>query len=259
MSARRIQADFSDRNVLVTGGSKGIGAAIARALAANGANVAVNYHTSADAARELVAEFRASGVEAAALQADLGEAKEAERLVGRAEKALGGAIDILVNNAGDVVRQSPVEDMDVALWDEVMRLNLTAAMVCSRGVIPGMKSSGWGRIVNISSISAHTGGGPGGSHYAASKAGMSSLTRSLAKELGPHRITANSVDPGIILTDIHRRFNTPEGLEQLKAMVPLGYLGLPEDVAGAVVFLASDSAAYITGSTMAVNGGLRMD
>ena len=129
----------------------------------------------------------------------------------------------------------------------------------SKCVIPDMKKKRWGRIINISSISAHSGGGPGGSHYAASKAAISSLTKSLAKELGPFGITANSVDPGVIFTDMHRRFNTPENLEQLKKGIPLGYLGKPEDVAGAVIFLVSDAASYITGATIAVNGGLRMD
>jgi len=259
MDKRLIRVDLGGRNALVTGGSKGIGAAIAKALADSGANVAVNYNTSAAEAEKMAVQFQNTGIKAAALQADVSDAAQAERLVRQAEQALGGAIDILVNNAGGQVRQSSVQEMEVALWDEVLRLSLTSAMICAKSVIPGMRNNGWGRIINISSISAHSGGGPGGSHYAASKAGMSSLTKSLAKELGPHKITVNSVDPGVILTDIHKKFNTPENLENLKKMVPLGYLGVPEDISGAVVFLASDSAAYITGATIAVNGGLRMD
>ena len=149
--------------------------------------------------------------------------------------------------------------MPADLWQEVLDLNLTSAMVCSKCVIPGMKDKAWGRIINISSISAHSGGGPGGSHYAAAKAGMSSLTKSLAKELGPYGITANSIDPGVILTEMHQKFNTPENLEQLRKATPVGHLGRPEDVAGAVLFLASDSGSYVTGATIAVNGGLRMD
>ena len=149
--------------------------------------------------------------------------------------------------------------MPLELWNQVLALNLTSAMVCSKCVIPGMKKSRWGRIISISSISAHSGGGPGGSHYAASKAGMSSLTKSLAKELGAYGITANSVDPGVILTDMHRKFSTSQSLEQLAKTTPLGYLGEPEDIAGSILFLTSDSASYITGATIAVNGGLRMD
>ena len=149
--------------------------------------------------------------------------------------------------------------MTLELWNKVLAVNLTSAMVCSKCVIPGMKQKGWGRIINISSISARSGGGPGGSHYASAKAGMNSFTKSLAKAFGPYGITANGVAPGVILTELHERFSTKEGLEQLKEMTPLGFLGQPEDVAGAVLFLASDSASYITGETIAVNGGLRMD
>lgn len=256
---RPIKADMSGKRVLVTGGSRGIGEAIARAFAANNADVAVNYNTSAERAGALVEGFKQSGINAVAIQADVSDPAQAERLVREAERTLDGSIDILVNNAGSQVKQSSVEDMPVELWQQVLSLNLTSAMVCSKCVIVGMKQSGWGRIINISSISAHSGGGPGGSHYAASKAGMSSLTKSLAKELGPFGITANSIDPGVILTDIHKKFNTPENLEQLAKATALGYLGKPGDVAGAAIFLASDSASYITGATIAVNGGLRMD
>lgn len=259
MAKRLINVDLKGKNALVTGGAKGIGEAISKALADSGANVAINYNTSARQAEVLEKKFQANGVNAVAIQADVSIPAHAERLVKDASDALDGPIDILVNNAGSQIKQSSIEEMSVELWDKVMGLNLTAAMVCSKCVIAGMKKSGWGRIINISSISAHSGGGPGASHYAASKAGMSSLTKTLAKELGAFGVTANSVDPGVILTEIHQKFNTPENLEQLKKATPLGYLGQPEDIAGAVLFLASDSASYMTGSTIAINGGLKMD
>lgn len=234
MDKRHIKLDLQGKTALVTGGAKGIGKA-------------------------LVEEFIANGNKVVAIGADVSDPQQCEQLVKQAQELLGTTIDILVNNAGSQVRQSTVEEMPIELWNQVLALNLTSAVARSRCVIPGMKKSGWGRIINISSLSAHSGGGPGCSHYAASKAGMSSLTKSLAKELGPHGITANSVDPGVILTQLHEEFNTPENLEQLKKATPLGYLGLPEDIAGSVLFLASDSAPYITGATIAVNGGLRMD
>ncbi len=152
-------------------------------------------------------------------------------------------VSIVVNNAGDVVRSAPVDEMDEDLWDLVMATNLKGALLCSMHCIPGMKNVGWGRIINISSISARSGGGPGASHYAASKAGLESLTRSLAKELAPHGITANSVSPGVIYTPIHQRHNTPESLEKLRQMIPLQRIGTVEDVAGVVAFLASDDAS----------------
>jgi 3-oxoacyl-[acyl-carrier protein] reductase len=122
-----------------------------------------------------------------------------------------------------------------------------------------MKAAGWGRIINVSSISARTGGGPGSAHYVASKGGADALTRSMAKELAPYNVTVNGIAPGVIYTPLHERTNTPEALEKLRQAIPLGRLGQPEDVAGCVAFLASDDAAYITGEIIAINGGLRMD
>ena len=259
MAKRMVAVDLSGKNALVTGGAKGIGEAISRSLAASKANLAINYNTSAQRAKSLVEEFRANGLRAVAIQADVSEPDQAERLVSQAQEALGSTIDILVNNAGTLIQQSTIEQMTIELWNKVLAVNLTSAMLCSKCVIPGMKQKGWGRIINISSISARSGGGPGGSHYSSAKAGMNTLTKSLAKAFGPDGITANAVAPGVILTEMHERFSTKESLEQLKKMTPLGFLGQPEDVAGLVLFLASDSASYITGETIAVNGGLRMD
>ena len=259
MEQRLISVDLRDKNALVTGSAQGIGAAIAKTLAANGANVAVNYYSNMDKAQVLAEEFKAGGVDAVAIQADVSRLDDVERLIREAQEAFGGPIDILVNNAGSQIKQSTIEEMPIELWEKVLGLNLTGAMVCAKCVIPGMKRSRWGRIINIASISARSGGGPGGSHYAASKAGMVSLTKSLAKELGPYNITANAIAPGVIMTEIHEKFSTKESLEQLKGSTVLGHLGQAEDIAGTALFLASDSASYITGETIAINGGLRMD
>ena len=259
MEERLVKVDLTGKTALVTGASRGIGEAIATALAENGAAVAVNYLTSEARASALVERVRANRGKAAAVEADVSVPEQAQAMVRQAEDALGAPIDILVNNAGSQVALSTIETLTPELWQRVLALNLTAAMVCAKCVVPGMKQKGWGRIVNISSISARSGGGPGGIPYATSKGGLSAFTKGLAKELGPTGITVNAIAPGVILTDIHKRFSTKEDLDDLRQRVPLLRFGRTEEVAGAVLFLASDSASYITGETLAVNGGLRMD
>jgi 3-oxoacyl-[acyl-carrier protein] reductase len=255
----RIQLDLTGRRVLVTGGSRGIGASIARALGDSGAAVIVNYHNSAQQAEQLVQELTLRQRRAVAIQADVADEQSCINLVRQSADALGGPIDILVNNAGGPSRLASLEEMTVELWQSVLTLNLTAAMVCSREVIGGMKANGWGRIINTGSISGRSGGGPGYAHYAAAKAGLASLTRSLAKELGPYGVTANTISPGVVMTAIHETHNTPESLERLREQTSVRRLGEPADVAGAALFLCSDDAAYITGADIAVNGGLRLD
>lgn len=257
--ARPMQVDLTGRRALVTGGAKGIGEAISLALARCGANVAVHYHSSAARAEELVQQFRRAGLQAAAVRADISQSEQCARMVRQACEGLDGPIDILVNNAGGPGTASPVAEMPLELWREVLDLNLTSVLVCSREVLPGMKKQRWGRIINISSISGRSGGGPGGSHYAAAKAAVNSLTKSLAKEGGESGITVNAVAPGVIFTEIHRKNTSPEQLEQLRQNTLLKRIGQAEDIAGAVAFLASDDAGYITGEHLAVNGGMRLD
>lgn len=254
-----IKVNLEGKIALVTGGAKGIGKAISTALAANGAGISVNYLSSQREANELVEQFRANGIKAVAVKADIAVPEETERLVRETEETMGGHIDILVNNAGTQVALSSIENMSLSLWAKALAINLTGAMICSKCVIPSMKQKGWGRIINISSISARSGGGPGGAHYASAKGGLSAFTKGLAKELGTTGITVNAIAPGVILTEMHEKFSTKESLELLKRQIPLGRLGQPEDITGAVLFLVSDSASYITGETIAVNGGLRMD
>jgi 3-oxoacyl-[acyl-carrier protein] reductase len=169
--------------------------------------------------------------------------------------ALGGHIDILVNNAGYMVGRVPVAEMSDEHWHNVIDVNLNSAFYCSRAVLPYMRSA-WGRIVNMSSLAARNGGGPGAVAYAAAKAGLLGLTRGLAKELASQGITVNAVAPGLILeTPFHETFNTEEGRQAAIAGIPLKRGGVPGDVAGAVLFLASDLAAFITGEITEINGG----
>lgn len=259
MEPRRIQVDLRGKIALVTGGAGGIGSAVSRALAENGARVAVNYLTSAQPARELVARLKNQGRTALAIKADVTIEAAIERLFDTIEAQWGGPVDILVNNAGTQIALLSVEAMTAAVWSKALSLILTSKMMCARRAISGMKKKGWGRIINVASISACSGGGPGGVSYASAMGAVATFTKGLAKELGPTGITVNAVAPGVILTAIHEKFSTPASLRNLKKMTPLGRHGQPADVAGAVLFLASDSAAFITGETISINGGLRMD
>jgi len=255
----KTHAGFAGKLALVTGSSQGIGRAIALGFAGCGTDVAINYSTSADAAEPVRAAAAELGVQAAAVQCDVADERRVIAMFETVKRTFSRPPDILVNNAGTLVAKSTVADMPRHLWDRVLAINLTGAMLCARAAIPGMKAGRWGRIINVTSISGRSGGGPGGAHYAAAKAGLISLTRSLAKELAAHAITVNAVVPGVILTAIHEKFNTPEALEQLKDLVPLGDLGQPQDCVGAVLFLAGEDARYITGAEIAINGGMRMD
>lgn len=242
------------RVALVTGGGRGIGRAICLALAAKGAVVGVHYHSSAAAVDEVAAHITGRGGQAVTFQADLADGKAINALIDSAIAKLG-KIDILVNNAGEMTDRAVI-DMSDDEWERALTLNLTAAFRCSRACIPGMKARGWGRIINIGSQVAYT-GSSNHAHYAAAKAGLLGLTFSLAKELGTTGITANLIAPGRIVTDLLTTRMAGREAEWL-AQTPLNRLGQPEEIAGAVAFLASDAAAYITGANLNINGGLVM-
>ncbi len=244
---------------MITGGATGIGAACVARFAALGASVACCYNKSAEAARELAESLGRRDTPIFTVKLDVASSSEVREATAQITDHFGAPVSILVNNAGDQIRTMPVAEMDEALWDRVLAVNLKGAFLCAQACLPGMQAARWGRIINMSSISARSGGGPGAAHYAASKAGLESLTRSLAKELGAFGITANAVAPGVVLTPIHERHNTPENLEQLRQTVPVLRLGEADEVAGVVAFLASDDAAYINGAVLAVNGGMRLD
>jgi 3-oxoacyl-[acyl-carrier protein] reductase len=251
--------NLSGSVAMVTGGATGIGAAIVERLALLGADVACCYNKSRAGAEALAARREAHGEHILPVQVDVTDSRQVQAGVESVAAHFGRPITILVNNAGDNIKPAPLDQMEEATWDLVIAINLRGMFLCSKYCIPGMKAARWGRIVNVSSISARTGGGPGSAHYVASKGGVDALTRSMAKELAPYAITVNGIAPGVIYTPLHERTNTPEALEKLRQTIPLGRLGRPEDVAGCVAFLVSEDAAYITGEVIAINGGMRMD
>ncbi|MDQ7849514.1 MAG: 3-oxoacyl-ACP reductase family protein [Armatimonadota bacterium] len=240
------------RVALVTGAGRGIGRATALALARAGAHVAVNYHTSIDGAEAAVREITGLGRRAIAVRADVADSARVTSMVEAVLRQMG-RIDILVNSAGTASRIATT-DLTEAEWDRVVDVNLKGAFLCVRAVLPTMMAQRWGRIINISSIAGQTGGRLG-AHYAAAKAGLLGLTKFLARELGPWGITVNAVAPSGIPTDLLSQTGVdPAALAER----PVGRAGTPEEVAAAVVFLAFDAAAYITGQTISLNGGLWM-
>jgi len=244
---------FSDRTVLVTGAGKGIGAGIAQRFAEAGADVAVNYHTSATEADQVVAGIKALGRRAVAVQADTTIASEARRLVETTVETLG-RIDAIINNAG-LYPLAALEAMSEEEWDLVLDTNLKSVFLCTQAAAAQMKTQGdGGAIVNIASIEGES-PAPLHSHYNAAKAGVLMYTRAAALELGQHQIRVNSVSPGLIWRQGIEE-DWPEGVEQWRATAPLTRLGQPDDVADACLFLASPAARWITGANLRVDGGV---
>jgi 3-oxoacyl-[acyl-carrier protein] reductase len=246
--------DLSDRVVLVTGGSRGIGRASALKLAGLGAKVAVNYNHNQDAAAEVVAAATASGTDAIMVQGDVSTREGAEAAV-KATIERWNRLDILVNNAG-ITRDQLIMRLSEEDWDAVLDTNLKGAYLCSKLASRQMLRARWGRIINISSVVGQM-GNAGQSNYAAAKAGLLGLTKSLAREFASKNITANAIAPGWIETDIVAGLSD-DARKYVLGQIPLGRYGEPDDVAGAVAFLASDAAAYITGQTVNVDGGMVM-
>ena len=242
------------RAALVTGGGRGIGRAVCLALAAAGFDVAVNYAASAAAAEQTAADCRALGVQAVALQADVTDPAACQALVDTAAKTFG-RLDVLVNNAG-VTADKLILRMQEEDFDKVISANLKGAFFCCKAACKLMMRQRYGRIVNISSVvGLH--GNAGQSNYAASKAGLIGLTKSLAKEFAARGVTVNAVAPGFIGTDMTNAM-TDAAKQAAVASIPAGRIGAPEDVANAVAFLASENAAYITGQVLCVDGGMGM-
>ena len=242
---------FSDRVVFVTGASRGIGRAIALVFARAGARVALASRT-AEQLQEVADEVCAAGGEALVVPTDVAVAAEVDRAVERVV-AEWGRLDVLINNAG-LIDFGPLHQIEPAAWDRVIGANLTGAYLCSRAAAAVMECQQGGQIVNITSVSAQTGGVSGGVHYTASKGGLAAMTKTLARDLAPHGITVNAISPGQIDTD--PELLSPEQRQEVTAMIPLGRLGEPEEIAYAALFLASPMAEYITGTTLDVNGGI---
>jgi 3-oxoacyl-[acyl-carrier protein] reductase len=239
------QSSLRGRTVLVTGGSRGIGAAICRALADAGADVAINYRERADDAAKLADELRAKGVRAAPLQADVSDVAAVTKLIAAVNSELG-PVDVLVNNAGIAITRG-VDDLTEADFDRTILVNLKSAFLCTQAVLSSMRARKWGRIVNISSGAAR-GAGSIGPHYNASKAGVEGLTRGYAARLVKEGITVNAVAPSLIETDMMK------GQHNLVSRIPLGRFGTADEVARAVLLLVDNS--YMTGQTIALSGGM---
>ena len=244
--------DLSGKSALVTGGSRGIGRACCEALARAGARVAVNYRVEKPQADELVKRIRAGGGEAYALSADVSRREEAEMMVEDAVTRFG-RLDILVNNAG-IWKGVPIEEMSDLEWNEMLGVNLTGCLHMIRACVPHLRAAGAGRIINISSTAGQR-GEAFHSHYAATKGALISLTKSLAVELAPDGILTNCVAPGWVETDMARPTLQGQDGEAITGTIPIGRVGRPEEIAGAVLFLASDLATFINGEILNANGG----
>nr|WP_243895793.1 3-oxoacyl-ACP reductase family protein [Paenibacillus sp. F411] len=254
-----INLDLTGKIALVTGASGGIGRACALMLSQAGAKVAINYRSSAEDAEQVAAQIREAGGEAALFQADVTRIDQVEAMIQGIQEQLGGTVDILINNAGHLVKRVANDVMTEEHYNQVMDVNMKSTVFVTRAVLAGMKEKKSGRIVNMTSVAAHNGGGAGASIYAASKAAVISYSKGLAKELGPDGITVNCISPGFIgNTAFHATF-TPDSARQATInSIPLGREGHPDDVASAVIYFVSDLGSYITGETLEVNGGMFM-
>ena len=257
MTAIRIP-DLDGKAVLITGASTGIGAALARAFAAQGALVGLHYNASVAAAEALAAEIEAGQGRVRLIRADVSTGAGARSAVDQAVAAFG-RLDGLINNAGGMVRRVPYAEASEKDYDEIMDLNARSVIVASQAAIAPIKAAGGGFIINTTSVAARNGASGGAGLYGSSKAFVHNVTRGMAKELIPFGIRVNAVAPGVIETPFHERYSTPAQMAAMLATVPQGRLGTPEDCVGAFLFLASAALSpYIIGQVIEVNGGQLM-
>ncbi|PSL18896.1 SDR family NAD(P)-dependent oxidoreductase [Shimia abyssi] len=242
---------LAGKTAIITGGGRDIGAAVAIKLASEGANIAINYFASSTGADATVAKIEAAGGRAIAIQGDLKKEEDVNALVAKTVETFGG-VDVLVNNAGGLVARKTVAEMSLSHWEEVMTLNLTSTFLMTKACLAHMTS---GAIVNLASQAGRDGGGPGAIPYATSKGAVMTMTRGLAKELGPD-IRVNALCPGMIDTDFHNIHTPDAGRRGFEANAPLKRQGQVDDAANLVLFLACDDSAFITGTNIDINGGM---
>lgn len=247
-------SEFAGRNALVTGASSGIGWHTARVLAAGGAKVLAHYNQNREGAEKLLKE----GV-VGIVQSDLSVPGGVRSLEAAVKQHFGGRVDILVNNAGTLVERKRIAEMDEALWDRIMDVNLKSVFVVTRAFLPGMLDRKDGAIVNVASIAGRHGGGPGAVAYATAKGALITFTKGLAKECAASGVRVNGVNPGVILTPFHEQYSTPAMLESFRNSVPMGRLGKPEEIADVIAYLASPRASYLAGECIEINGGQLVD
>jgi 3-oxoacyl-[acyl-carrier protein] reductase len=253
------EAGNDTKVAVVTGASSGIGQATAVELASRGYQIAVHYFSNEKGARETFDRIRALPRSKARVYAfDVSDAVQVAQMAGDILTDFG-RIDVLVNNAGSLVERKQLREMEYDLWRRVMALNLDSVFLVSRAFIPTMIQQHSGAIVNVASIAGRNGGGPGAAAYSAAKAGVITLTKSMAKELAPLGIRVNGINPGVIWTPFHERFSTREMLDRFVAAIPQQRLGTSEEMAKVIAFLASDDSSHLVGEVIEANGGLLMD
>ena len=244
---------LNGKTAIVAGGGRDIGRACAMRLAEEGANIAINYHSSSDGAESAVAEITAAGGKAFALQGDMTNPDDVQKLVDQTRAKFGGAIDVLVHVTGGLVARKTFPEMDIAHWNTVMDLNVTSFFYLAKAATPYMPDGS--SMVAFSSQAGRDGGGPGAVAYATSKGAVMTMTRGMAKEFGP-KIRVNAICPGMIDTDFHSVFTKDEVRKVVANAAPVKREGQPEDVANLAAFLASDQSAFMTGTCLDINGGI---
>lgn len=257
MSKQLSIPDLAGKAVLITGASSGIGAALARAFAAQGASVGVHYNASASAAEALAADIRAGGGKAVTVHGDVTRSADMTRVVEETAMAFG-RLDGLVNNAGGMVARMQYGAFDDAVFDELIDLNVRSVLVAAHAALPFLKAQS-GFIINTTSIAARTGASLGAGPYGSAKAFVENATRGMAKEFAPHGVRVNAVAPGIVETPFHERYSDQAYLDAMRLTIPLQRLGKPEDMVGPYLFLASEAlSGYMIGQVLEVNGGQLM-